>query len=262
MGTVPVVLCPDDIDRYFFKSFFTLILIPLCNLIKSYAPLHSIIKLPHLESVKPTANLLKQLIANNQYISYLDWKRHDLPDPFLAYADISLVHSSCSLSIHAGTDILLHEAAEEEFPHICKDTKDETWIVFKVRERGTFQFRNIVLSSHAFGIAELYAAIYQAFKGYNPIWSRKRTRGGAPLWYIEKLKSGDTDGSEFAYGDQEPSWFTSDYLGRKVPLRIYKLYTLPSTQERALYGDGQVGTNERLSAVLEGGKWWLECVFL
>ncbi|CAI6009807.1 unnamed protein product [Closterium sp. NIES-65] len=165
------------------------------------------------EDVPRVARQMQAIAADEDaYNKMLEWKRSGPSDQFIANVDLSAVHSSCRLCVLLADRIRTQEIAASRKPRPCRCESTEsgkkqlTYHLY-VRERGTYRYTSVFLTSTSLTLPGLRRAIRLTFKkkGYKPVWVGKR-----------------------------PAVLASDK--RIKALRIFHIYPAGSNQREAMFG--------------------------
>lgn len=173
---------------------------------------------------------MERLLQNaSAYEEMLAWKQSGPQDSFLALVDLNAVHSSCRLCIRLADHARTLEEAEMQMPP-CKCARkaaDPVVHHVMVRERSTFEFRDLFLADGELTVAALHVAMQTAFAGHVPVWAAQR-----PDYIAQRRlsESGSMRGGE---------------------LSIYRVYQVGRTQRAALYGGADLDSNEKVRQAVE-----------
>ncbi|CAI5475771.1 unnamed protein product [Closterium sp. Yama58-4] len=162
-GSVPVIVGPPNIADFVPDN-------------SSYLYIQS------EEDISRVARQMQAIAADDEaYNNMLEWKRSGPSDQFIANVDLSAVHSSCRLCVLLADRIRTQEIAASRKPRPCRcesvdsGKKQLTYHLY-VRERGTYRYTSVFLTSTSLTLPGLRRAIRRTFKkkGYKPVWVGKR----------------------------------------------------------------------------------------
>ncbi|CAI5501777.1 unnamed protein product [Closterium sp. Naga37s-1] len=181
----------------------------------------------HIASEEDIPRVARQMEAiaadKDAYNRMLEWKRSGPSDQFIANVDLSAVHSSCRLCVLLADRIRTQEIAASRKPRPCRcesvdsGKKQLTYHLY-VRERGTYRYTSVFLTSTSLTLPGLRRAIRRTFKkkGYKPVWVGKR-----------------------------PAVLASEKMIKA--LRIFHVYPAGSNQREAMFGSAWFQTTEQFT---------------
>ena len=127
---------------------------------------------------------MERLLQNaSAYEEMLAWKQSGPQDSFLALVDLNAVHSNCRLCIRLADHARALEEAEMQMPP-CKCARraaDPVVHHVMVRERSTFEFRDLFLADSELTIAGLHVAMQTAFANHQIGHLQNMVRYGFPI---------------------------------------------------------------------------------
>ena len=183
-----------------------------------------------MQDVMQVGSTMQRLLQNESaYGDMLAWKDEGPQDSFLALVDLNAVHSNCRLCVKLADNVRAQEEAAMLKPP-CKCTRAKAGATVHhvmVRERSTFQLRDLYLSDTDLTVSGLHGAVRRAFAGHVPVWADQRPDFRAQRQNREARK------------------------GHKGDLSIYRVYQAGHTQRAALYGTADLNSDEKVKQTVE-----------
>ena len=140
------------------------------------------------------------------------------------------VHSNCRLCVKLADFARAQEEADMQEPP-CKCARGGLGKPMvhhiMVRERSTFYYKDVFLEDKALTVADLHAAIAEAFTGHVPVWADQR-----PDFRAQRRRVGEG-------------------YSKGAGLGIYRVYQVGRSQHEALHGSADLDSDRKVRTAVQ-----------